>query len=130
MANPTTRRPANVGRFLARGDAVAILLFAVVGLLSHREGLSFAGIVRNAAPILLVWFLIAPFLRTYRQPSWRNLLLTWAIAVSAGVWLRFMVLGRPFGTGFLLFWIVALVFTLIFLLAWRVLARFMLRRSR
>lgn len=128
MANLPTRSRANIGGFLARGDTVAIFLFAVIGLLSHHEGLSLAGIVRNAVPILLVWFLVAPFLRTYSAPSWRNLLYTWAVAVSAGVWLRFMVLGHPFGTGFFIFWMIALVFTLIPLLAWRLLARAMLRR--
>lgn len=122
MAQPTAKKPVNPGRLLAYGDSVAIVLFAVIGLLSHREGLSLGGIVRNALPILLVWFLVAPFMRTYRQPTWRNLLYTWAVAVSAGVWLRFMVLGHPFGTGFFIFWGIALVSTLVLLLIWRGLA--------
>jgi hypothetical protein len=75
-----------------------------------------------------VWFLVAPFLRTYSVPSWRNLLYTWAVAVSAGVWLRFMMLGRPFDAGFLVFWAIALASTLVLLLAWRGLARAVLRR--
>lgn len=128
MTNLPTHTSPHPGRRLALGDALAIVLFAVIGLASHREALSLGGVVRNALPILVVWFLVAPFLRTYSAPSWRNLLYTWAIAVSAGVWLRFMVLGHPFGIGFFVFWAIALAFTLILLLAWRLLARALLRR--
>lgn len=124
------RKPARPGRFLAMGDTIALLLFAVIGLLSHREGLSLVGILRNALPIWLVWFLVAPFLRTYSTPSWRNLLYTWAVAVSAGVWLRSMMLGHSFGTGFFIFWAIALATTLILLMAWRFLARAFLRWGR
>ncbi|MCX7601672.1 MAG: DUF3054 domain-containing protein [Meiothermus sp.] len=123
--SPKTRR---AGRMLAWGDAICIVLFAIIGLQSHGEPLSLAGIVRNALPILLVWWLVAPFLRTYTRPSWRNLLYTWAVAVSTGVWLRFMVLQKPFDAGYLVFWVVALGATLILLLAWRGLALLLLRR--
>lgn len=129
MAEPTsTAKPASIGRFLSRGDAFCILLFAVVGLQTHAEPISFWGVVRNSLPILVVWYLIAPFLRTYTYPTWRNLLYTWAIAVSAGVWLRFMVLGKPFGMGFFIFLGITLAFTLLFLLVWRFVALWILRR--
>lgn len=118
------------GRALAWGDAACIVLFAVVGLLSHREALSWAGIARNALPILLIWFLLAPFLRTYTYPSWRNLLYNWGLAVVGGVWLRFMVLGHPFGAGFFVFCGITLAFTLLFLLLWRALAYFVVRQRR
>lgn len=121
-----TRKTA---RLLAWGDAVCIVLFAIIGLQSHGEPVSLSGIVRNALPILLVWWLIAPFLRTYTRPTWHNLLYTWAIAVSTGVWLRFMVLQKSFDTGYLVFWTVALGATLVLLLAWRGLAISLLRRQ-
>jgi hypothetical protein len=119
-----------VGRLLAWGDAICIVLFAIIGLQTHGEPVSLSGIVRNALPILLVWWLIAPFLRTYTRPTWRNLLFTWAIAVSTGVWLRFMVLQKPFDLGYLIFWAVTLGATLILLLAWRGLAILLLRRQQ
>ncbi len=131
MTQPvSTQNPR--GRLLAWGDAICILLFAVVGLATHKEAISWPGVARNALPILLVWFLLAPFLRTYTSPNWRNLLYTWAIAVIAGVWLRFMVMQHPFGLGFVIFCGIALAFTLLFLLVWRFLARIFfkdLRRS-
>jgi hypothetical protein len=71
----TTRR---VSRMLAWGDAVCIVLFAAIGLQTHGEPIGLAGIARNALPILLVWWLVSPFLRTYTRPTWQNLLYTWA----------------------------------------------------
>ncbi|MGK0620005.1 DUF3054 domain-containing protein [Meiothermus cerbereus] len=123
----TTRR---VSRMLAWGDAVCIVLFAIIGLQTHGEPIGLAGIARNALPILLVWWLVAPFLRTYSRPSWQNLLYTWAIAVSAGVWLRHMVLQKPFDLSYLVFWAVALGATLVLLLAWRGLAMLLAARLR
>jgi len=115
---------------LAWGDAVCIVLFAAIGLQTHGEPIGLAGIARNALPILLVWWLVSPFLRTYTRPTWQNLLYTWAIAVSAGVWLRFMVLQKPFDLGYLIFWAVALGATLVLLLAWRGLAMLLAARLR
>ncbi|RDI96128.1 DUF3054 domain-containing protein [Meiothermus sp. QL-1] len=119
--------PKTRGRLLAWGDALAIVAFALVGLKSHGEPLSLAGLARNALPILLAWFLLAPFLRTYTRPTWRNLLYTWALGVSAGVWLRFMVLQKSFDAGYLVFWAVSLATTLALLLLWRGLAFWLLR---
>jgi len=122
-----TRRAS---RMLAWGDAICIVLFALVGLQTHGEPIDLAGIIRNALPILLVWWLVSPFLRTYTRPTWQNLLYTWAIAVSAGVWLRFMVLQKTFDLGYLVFWLVALGTTLVLLLAWRGLALVWVRELR
>lgn len=123
----TTRR---VSRVLAWGDAVCILLFAIIGLQTHGEPIGLAGIVRNALPILLVWWLVSPFLRTYTRPTWQNLLYTWAIAVSAWVWLRFMVLQKSFDLGYLIFWAVALGASLALLLLWRGLAMLLMSRPQ
>ncbi len=127
MALPATTRRTNL---LAWGDAICIVLFAVIGLKTHGEPFSFSGIFRNALPILLVWWLVAPFLRTYTRPTWQNLLYTWALAVSTGVWLRFMVLQKPFDTGYLVFWAVALAATLALLLAWRGLVAVLMNRQK
>ncbi|GIW35368.1 DUF3054 domain-containing protein [Meiothermus sp.] len=122
-----TVKTRKTARLLAWGDAICIVLFAIIGLQSHGEPVSLSGIVRNALPILLVWWLVAPFLRTYTRPTWQNLLYTWAIAVSTGVWLRFMVLQKPFDLGYLVFWAITLGATLVLLLAWRALAIFLVR---
>ncbi|MER3481301.1 MAG: DUF3054 domain-containing protein [Meiothermus sp.] len=131
MALPQPRNP--VGRVLARGDVGCILLFSLVGQAFHGSlnslGAALTGILHNALPILGVWLLLSPFLRTYTRPTWRNLLTTWILAVPAGVWLRYMALGKPFDLGFLVFLLVTLGVTLAFLLAWRVLAGWLLRRS-
>lgn len=117
-----TKRWAKLGRTLAWGDALVFVIWAGVGLRVHHEPLTIGGVLRNAGPILLVWFLLAPFLRTYRRPSWRNLLWNWALAVVAGVWLRFILLNQPFNEAFFIFLAVTLFITLAFLLVWRALA--------
>ncbi|WP_051304223.1 DUF3054 domain-containing protein [Calidithermus chliarophilus] len=124
---PQTKTARSTGRALARGDALCLVLFALIGQAMHGTLSGFAaawrGFLENSLPILVVWFMIAPFLRTYTRPTWRNLLLTWALAVSAGVMFRFLALGRDFNLGFFIFWGVALGSTLALLLAWRGLAR-------
>ncbi|WP_084784970.1 DUF3054 domain-containing protein [Calidithermus timidus] len=129
MTEPTSTTQPHTnpfGRLLARGDALCLVLFALIGQGIHGtlSGLAAAwrGFLENSLPILVVWFLLAPFLRTYTRPTWRNLLLNWALAVSAGVFFRFTALGKDFNLGFFIFWGVALASTLALLLAWRGLA--------
>jgi hypothetical protein len=95
-------------------DATALVLFAVVGMLSH-DGISAAGFARDALPLLATWFGVAAAVGTYRRPSWRTLLLTWAVAVPLGVLLRALVLGRDLDGSQLAFLTTTLVFTLLFL---------------
>lgn len=117
----TGGRTATTPLFLL--DLLALLLFAGAGLLSHGLPITLGGLARNVLPVLFVWLLLSPFLRTYRQPTWKNLLLTWALAFPAGLWLRQMVLGGDFGVGFFVFLGVAMGFSLLFLLLLRGLAR-------
>jgi len=104
-------------------DLLALLLFAVVGLVSHHRPVDLGGIARNLLPVLLVWLLLSPFLGTYRRPSLHSLLFTWLLAFPAGLWLREMALGGGFGPGFFVFLGVAMGFSLLFLLLFRGLAR-------
>lgn len=117
----TGSRTATTPLFLL--DLLALLLFALAGLLSHGQPISLGGLARNVLPVLFVWLLLSPFLGTYRRPTWKNLLLTWALAFPAGLWLRQMVLGGDFGVGFFVFLGVAMAFGLLFLLLFRGLAR-------
>jgi hypothetical protein len=110
-------RPPGV---LALSDAAALLLFAVVGLLSHEGGLSAAGLARDALPLLAGWFAAALVFGTYRRSSLRTLLPAWAVGVPVGVGLRALVLGRAPDGRQAAFLGVALAFTLLFVLALRV----------
>ena len=112
---------------LALSDAAALVLFAVVGLVSHDGGVSAAGLARDALPLLAGWFAAALLFRTYRRRSLRTLLLAWAVGVPLGVVLRALVLGRAFDGREATFLAVSLVFTLLFVLALR-LALAQLRR--
>ncbi|HLB61252.1 MAG TPA: DUF3054 domain-containing protein [Actinomycetota bacterium] len=100
-------------------DTVALLAFVVVGVLDHGGTLGVGPLVRNAVPILGAWLGAAAVLGTYREGGLGRLAATWAAAVPAGVALRGLWLGRDFGTGFLVFTGVALSFTLLFLVAGR-----------
>jgi Protein of unknown function (DUF3054) len=112
---------------LAVGDLAAIVLFAVVGLLNHDEGITAAGIARNTLPILGVWFAIAPFTSVYRRPEFATLLRTWAIAVPAGVAIRAIALHRSADEHQVAFGIVTLIVTGLFLFGWRAIASKILR---
>ena len=48
-------------RIAAACDAAALVLFAVIGLLSHRGGVSGHGLARDALPLLGGWFAAAAF---------------------------------------------------------------------
>ena len=114
VIDPSTR-PA----VLAASDAVAIVAFVTVGLASHRHGLSATGYAQDALPILGAWFGVALLLGTYRGRGRRRLLATWAIGVPLGVLIRGLVLGRSPNADEFAFLGVALVFSLLLVLALR-----------
>jgi hypothetical protein len=104
---------------LALTDAVGILVFVTIGLLSHDKGLSATGYARDALPLLAGWFGAALIFHLYTQPRPRHLLATWAIGVTAGVLLRALVLGRALNGKEAAFLGVTLVMSLVFVLALR-----------
>jgi DUF3054 family protein len=107
---------------LAAGDAAAFVLFAVIGLINHDEGITVAGLARNALPIIGVWFVVAPFVGTYSRPGFATMVATWAIAVPCGVAIRAVWLHRSASSKQIAFGIVALLSTLVLLSAWRAIA--------
>ena len=111
--------PDRPPRDLALADATALVLFSVVGLLSHDGAVSAAGLARDALPLLAGWFAAALLFRTYRTRSVRTLLLAWVVGVPLGVALRAIALGRAFEGRQVAFLAVALTFTLLFVLALR-----------
>ncbi len=112
----TPNRPPWV---LAVADGAALVLFSIVGLLSHDGTVSAAGLARDALPLLAGWFAAALLFRTYRRRSVRTLLLAWIVGVPLGVALRALVLGRALDGREAAFLAVALTFTLVFVVALR-----------
>jgi hypothetical protein len=111
----TAREP----RLLPLADALGILTFATVGLLSHDHALSLTGYARDALPVLVGWFAAALVFGAYRSPTTRSLLLTWIVGVTGGILVRALVLGRDLDGGQAVFLGISLAFTLLFVLAWR-----------
>jgi hypothetical protein len=93
----------------AIADAVAILVFVTIGLLSHHGDLTAAGYARDALPFLGCWFAVALLFRLYTRPGRWRLAATWAVGVPAAVLVRALVLGRHLGSKEAAFLIVSLV---------------------
>jgi hypothetical protein len=104
-------------------DAFALVVFVVVGVSDHDDGVAVSRFLRNAVPLVGAWFLVAAVTGAYRRPGLRTLLVTWAVAVPAGLLLRTAWVGSPTGSRILVFLGVGLVFTLLFLLVGRGVAR-------
>jgi hypothetical protein len=109
-------------------DGAALVVFVVIGVHGHR-GTTVEGFLRNAAPLLGAWFLVAWAAHTYHRPGWRSLLRNWIVAVPVGLLVRTMIVGSPRGARILVFVAVGLAFSLCFLVLGRLLAR-LLSRSR
>jgi len=106
-------------RLLPVADALAIVVFATVGLLSHDHSLSATGYARDALPVLGGWLVAALVFGAYRRPSRRTLLATWIVGVPLGLLIRALVLGRALDGDQAVFLGIALAFTLLFVLALR-----------
>ena len=102
------------GLWAIAADAVAIVVFATVGLLSHDKGLGPAGYARDVLTIGGGWLLVARATGLYAAPTMRRYLTTWFLGVTAGVAVRAIALGRNFDGKELSFLIVALITTLVF----------------
>jgi Protein of unknown function (DUF3054) len=96
-------------------DLAALALFVVAGMRSHRTASQMEIFARNAVPIGGAWLATALAVGTYRPPSLKRLVLTWAIAVPVGVLVRSWWTGSPDGDDLLVFGGVAMTFTLAFL---------------
>jgi hypothetical protein len=116
-------------RVALAADLIALGVFVLVGVRSHHEAARWTVVLRTAVPFGGAWVTVAAFVQTYQRPTIRRLVKTWAIAVPAGVVLRAIWVGSK-GTRVLVFLLVAMAFTLLFLLAGRVLARAVTSRLR
>lgn len=104
-------------RRCAPADALAILVFATIGQLSHHAHVSVGGYAGDALPLLAGWFAASAVFHGRFLP-------TWAVGVSLGVLLRAAILDHWYAKE-LAFWLVALAFVGLFALV----ARFALRAA-
>jgi hypothetical protein len=105
-------------------DAVSLLAFILVGLNTHRAAMTSQTVFRDLGAFLGAWFVLAPVSQIYRHPGWRSLILNWALAIPAGVLVQQGILVRPLGRGTVVFLFAALIFSLAFLVAGRLAAKF------
>ena len=110
-------------RLLMLGDLLPVVVFALVGGATHEGGFSPVDVLRNVALLGAGWVLAAAVFRPYVRAAAVRLAATWAVGISAGVFLRAAALGREIDGEYLGFWGVALALTLLVLLAWRLAAR-------
>ncbi len=114
---------------LAAGDLACFLLFALIGLRNHEEGLTIAHLIRAGGLFWLAWAGLALVLGLYAEEtrlSRRRLLGTWAAAWVVGLTGRAVLFGRSPEPAFA---IVALLFNGAALLLWRTLASFLTRAA-
>ena len=109
-------------RLAAPADAAAIVVFAIVGLLSHHGDVSGRGLARDALPLLGGWFAAALLVRLYTAPAATRLFATWLAGITAGVAVRAAILDHTQVGKEAAFLAVALSFTLVFALLARLLA--------
>ena len=83
---------------LGAGDVAAIIAFAALGVRSHASNNSVPYILETAAPFIVSWLAIAPFVGAYRsavftrpKPLLGRTLLAWAIALFPGILLRSVI---------------------------------------
>lgn len=120
--------PALRPRVAALIDGAAVLAFTIIGVVSHRHALPPSALAEDALPLLGGWFAAAAVFGLYRRPTWRALLLTWAVGIPLGVAARAAVLGRLDEPRQLAFLATTLVLSLVFVLALRAAASLTTRR--
>jgi hypothetical protein len=108
---------------LAAADALALVAFVVAGIRSHHEIGALDLFLRNAVPLEVAWFLVAAVTGAYRRPGLRPLVITWIVAVPAGLVTRSIWVGSPTGARLSVFLGIGLVFTALFLSVGRALVR-------
>jgi DUF3054 family protein len=116
------RPPARIAVRAAVLDVAAVLVFVVIGRANHGHGEAVAGVASTAWPFLAG--LAAGWLaaRAWRRPAglWPSGVAAWLGTVAVGMALRVLA-GQGTAWAFI---VVALVFLGLFLLGWRLLARF------
>jgi DUF3054 family protein len=122
--------PSSRRWIFAVADVAALLIFTVIGLINHKDGITVKGVLEVMLPIVIVGAVAALLFDTYRRPGVKTLLPTWLVSVPSGILIRKALFDTPSSWGSTGIFIgVALVFTLIFLLAARLGVGFLSRAS-
>lgn len=140
MSPKTETQNSSINRlaWLIGGDILVLLLFTWVGERSHNlPGLDIRAVRTVAAPFMMAWFVIAPWLGLFRaevSQSWRKLVprlwLAWIITGPLGALLRSLFLGRPISEGINpTFVLVTIGVAGLMMLAWRLGYGWWIRRS-
>lgn len=109
-------------------DLALVVLFSVIGRMSHGRGLDFLGLLMTAAPFLsgtLAGWALLVWRGTPKAASVGGGILVWGFTVTTGMLLR-SVTGLGVQVSFV---VVASLFTGLFLLGWRILGDYLVRRS-
>ena len=102
-------------------DLLALLAFVTVGLVNHDGHVSATGYARDFLPFAACWLVAAGTFDLYRRPRLRAFLATWVLGIVGGVLVRALVRLHIDG-GDAVFAAVALAFTLLFVVAFRIAA--------
>lgn len=110
---------------LVIGDAIVFLVFAFIGVRSHKEAIDVVKVATTAAPFALGWFIVAPFVGAFSRkktdaPGKMALytVLAWLPSLVLGMTFRGLTVDHQVPPPS--FMIVTLITNTIFLLIWRV----------
>lgn len=105
------------------GDIMALIAFATIGRGNHGEGLDISGIIGTAAPFILSWITISPFLGAYTRETtsskgsvFSSIIPAWAVSIPFALGIRGLIKGSIPPTPFI---IVSLIATYVLLCIWR-----------
>jgi hypothetical protein len=113
---------------LLAGDLICFLVFALLGLRSHEDGITLGGVIRAATPFQAGWLIagLVPALHENRAQHRRTgVLRRWVPAWIIGLALRTLLFDRSFEASFA---VVSFIANAALLVLWRsVLARLLFR---
>lgn len=115
---------------LLAGDLLCFLLFAVMGLRSHEDGITLASVARAAVPFQVGWLLITVLLAKPGAAATdsREVSRLWVPAWALGLIIRTIFFDRSFAVTFA---VVSLLVNGVLLMLWRsVLAPLVLRGNK
>lgn len=123
---PTTATTGILGALLL--DVVFVVVFAVVGRLSHAEAADLAGVLTTAWPFLAGLAAGWAVSRAWRHPLalWPTGVVVWVVTLVAGMLLR-VVSGQGTAVAFI---VVAALTLALFLIGWRAIATLVTRSRR
>lgn len=117
----TSDRRLSSSRALIVTDALALIAFVLTGAVSHHDAGLLIILARNLVPLGVAWVVAAAVFGPYRRRSWGTVVLTWAAAAPLGILVRSWLVGSPRGNELVKFLLVGSAFSLLYLLAGRVL---------